>query len=183
MFLIREVGINRVEAAVVRLVEEAASKAMSVLAALFQATTETDAPSLSEDPGELVITTRRGVRVVVDDERICVRARNEFARADWEEVPALIACLRGAIVPEYRRESVDPTLAQVSLEMASGFGHVNDGGPLECIFTADDAEDITRDYMLARVCPDRDIASEITHVHRIGPRKLFKYIETEVLSV
>lgn len=168
--------LDRMEAAIARLAVEAAE---GILFA-FEMLREPTSSGPNEDPGTVAITTRGGVRVVVDDEKIYIRGRSTFVRAEWREVPAFIACLRGALVPEYKKTVVDPALAEVGLLMASHFGHKAGEEPGEVLFTADDAADITRDYTLATLCPDEQIASEIKHVQRIGPRKLFNYIETEI---
>jgi len=131
----------------------------------------------------VVITTRRGIRVVVTPSDVCFYGSNDMIRADWIEVPGLIACLRGAIVPQYNEAVVNPDVKNVNLELASGFGHSPTDSARDYIFTSDDAEDIVKGGTLINECPNPVIAGEIAHVMKVGPRKLFKYIENEIVAV
>ena len=117
-------NLDRVEVAVLRLTDE--------LRTLFMPMVEV-IPKPAEGFGKIVITTRRGVHVVVDDEKIYVRGKKNFS-AMWEEVPQFIACLRGALVPEHKKERVEPDLEATSLEMASSWGP-SETEEAEIIFT------------------------------------------------
>ena len=99
-------------------------------------------------------------------------------RADWTDVPAIIASLRCALVPFPRQTEVNEAQREAALDMASSFGPNG-----ENLFTIRDAEDIVRGYSLVSECPDDSIAGEISHVLRVGPRKLYKYIENEIESI
>jgi len=133
----------------------------------------------SQDQRQNVITTRRGIRVVVCDEEVCIYGPREMIRAEWEIVPGILASLRTAFVPMPKHHDISPEQVSTALEMASGFG----GEKSEVIFTVDDAKDILGSHeMILKRCPDQGIANEITRLQRVGARKLYRYIENQVIS-
>lgn len=140
-----------------------------------QESTEEAEPDVREPD----IKTRKGVSVVADSDHVIIRCLKKEIDADWGLVPGILATLRGALVPAPRSGRLSPEQVQTALEIASGFGGPAD----ECLFTVEDAEDIVKNYeVLAEKCPDKKVRSEIERLQRVGPRKLFQYLENEILT-
>lgn len=135
---------------------------------------------LHRQPKQVAIVTRTGVRLIANMHGVCIHARHDIIKASWPEVPALLASLRSALIPVPKKSHVEPVQAQTALEIASGFGGTQ--RKEEILFTVDDAEDICREYKtILPECPSRNIAGEIVHLQRVGPRKLFRYIDRAII--
>lgn len=123
-----------------------------------------------------IVTTRRGLSVATNESTVTFRLDSDMIRLDWGSLPGVIASLRSAFVPAPRNRTTPSEHVEAALEMASGFGEK------EQFFTVDDAQDIVKHYGdFCSTCPDPELAGEIRHVGIIGPKKLYGYIEHNLL--
>ncbi|KKL45200.1 hypothetical protein LCGC14_2358060 [marine sediment metagenome] len=180
MSLLEKIHYSKLEKSIIVTAEAVLSKAMARLRKLLDPhgserntrTAEVRRPEIKQT----VVTTRRGLRIVVNENEVCFYGQKDMIRADWIEIPGIIASLRSALVPHDHEKTISQAHIESGLELATGFA----GSLDDYIFTVGDAEDIVKTRMFVTECPDRKIAGEINHVMLIGSRKLYRYIEEEL---